>query len=256
MKKTLTAVLLAALAAGSFAVPAKADAFGDFNTNIGNTKIKAEALLAPFAEDLGGLIGGNDFNSGRAIGFPGFDVGLAATIQAKPNPDNAILNNADVGAFGVPVLKASIALPGIDADITLRGLTLGGFSVIGGGVSYNLMKSGTVTKFIPDLSVSAFYDVIDYDYFKGTHMSLNAVASFDIPVIKPFIGVGLDRTSLKVQDVSGAIGTLVNGAEASASQPRYTLGVRFSPLPLVYVYGAYSSLHGQSGYNAGLGVKF
>ncbi|HBA59682.1 MAG TPA: hypothetical protein DCZ92_02435 [Elusimicrobia bacterium] len=256
MKKILRPVLLAVLAAGVFAVSAKADPFADFNTYVGASKVQAEARLAPFVEDLGGVIGGNDFNSGRNIGFPGFDVGIAATVQAKPNDNNSILNDSDVNAFGVPLVRASVALPVIDADLTLRGLTLSGFSIIGAGVSYNVLKSGTVTKFIPDVSVSAFYDVINYDYFKGSHMSLNAVASFDIPVIKPFIGVGLDRTTLKVQDVPGAVGTLVNGAEATISKPRYTLGVRFSPLPLLYVYGAYSSLHGQPGYNGGLGVKF
>ena len=64
--------------------------------------------------------------------------------------------------------------------------------------------------------------------------------------------MGLDRTSAKITSISAAL----NGTGATISKPRYTLGVRFSPMPLVYVYGAYSSLHGVAGYNAGAGVKF
>jgi len=44
--------------------------------------------------------------------------------------------------------------------------------------------------------------------------------------------------------------------KADISKTRYTVGVKFSPLPLLYIYGAYSSLHGVGGYNAGLGARF
>lgn len=253
MKKLLKPVLLAVLGSFVFYGSAKADAFGDFKDDIINqAQAQAKGLLTPFAEDFGGLIGGADFNSGRALGFPGFDVGIAVTVQAKPNPNNTLLKDANVDAFGIPLLQASVGLPVIDADVTLRGLSVSGLSVIGGGVRKSVLKSGTLTKFIPDVSVAAFYDVIDYDYFKGNHMSFDVSASFDIPVIKPFVGVGIDRTTLEVQGVSA----LLNGVDATISKPRYTLGVKFSPLPLLYVYGAYSSLHGQSGYQAGLGARF
>ena len=252
MKKTFRAVVLSALAVGVLSVAAKADPFADFDQYLTNSRIVAESRLGYFAEDFGGLLGGADFNSGRALGFPGFDVGIAATIQAKPNANNVLLNNAGVKAFGIPLLQASVGLPVIGADITLRGTSLAGLSIIGGGLRYGVLKSGTVTKFIPDVSVSVFYDVITYDYFKGSHMSFDAAASFDIPVIKPFVGIGLDRTSLEVKDVIAA----VDGVKADSAKLRYTLGVKFSPLPLAYIYGAYSMLHGQTGYQAGLGVRF
>jgi len=248
MKSLLKIVLFATLAAGVFTGSANADPFEDFKTQI---QAQGKALLKPFIEDVGGLIGGADFNSGRALGFPGFDVGIAATMQSKPNSNNRILRDADVKAFGLPLVQASAGLPVVGADIALRAITVSGFSIIGGGARKSVLKSGTLTKFIPDVSVSAFYDVISYDYFKGSHMSFDAAASFDMPVIKPFIGVGLDRTKLEVKNVTG-----LSGVDAAISKPRYTLGVKFSPLPLLYVYGAYSSLHGQSGYQAGLGARF
>lgn len=242
MKKLILSLcLLPLLAAG-----AKADPFADFK------KYAADAYLKPFAQDLGGLIGANDFRSGRSLGFPGFEAGLAATVQAKPSPENTILKSADVKMFGVPMLHAGAALPLIGADVMVRGTGFSGFSVIGGGLRKQVLESGTLTKFIPDVSVAAYYDVINYDYFKGSHMSLDASASFDLPIVKPFIGAGIDRTKLEVQKVSAAL----NGTSATISKPRYTVGVRLSPMPLLYVYGAFSSLHGQHGYSLGAGAKF
>lgn len=245
MKKIVIYMCLLALPAAV----AKADPFEDFKTQIAS---QGEALLKPFAMDLGGVIGANDFNSGRSLGFPGFEAGLATTIQAKPSKENRILRDAGVDAFGTAMLYAGVAVPLTGLDVMVRGVGYSGFSIIGGGLRYGLVKSGTLTKFIPDVSVSAYYDVIDYDYFEGSHMSLDAVASFDIPVIKPYAGVGIDRTKLEIKGVN----SLLNGVDASISKPRYTLGVRLSPAPLLYVYGAYNVLHGEAGYSAGLGAKF
>lgn len=245
MKKiAISLCLLSLLAAG-----AKADPFSDFKTQI---QAQGKALLKPFAQDVGGLIGANDFRSGRTIGFPGFEAGLAAAVQAKPSPENKLLRNAGVDAFGVALLHGGAALPVIGADVMVRGVSYSGFSIVGGGLRKDVIKSGTLTKFIPDVSVAAFYDVINYNYFKGSHLSLDASASFDIPIVKPYVGVGVDRTTLEIKNVSA----LLNGVDATISKPRYTLGVRLSPMPLLYVYGAYNILHGQTAYSAGAGVKF
>lgn len=224
----------------------KAESFGDFK------KYAADSYLKPFAEDLGGLIGATDFNSGRALGFPGVDIGIDGSIQAKPSSSDGILRLAKVNAFGLPMAHAGVALPLLGADVMVRGVAYSGFSILGGGLRYQLLKSGTLTKFIPDVSVSAYYDAINQDYFKGNHMSFDAAASFDIPVIKPYAGVGLDRT--KIESKSGT--PIPSGTSGTISKTRYTLGVRISPLPLMYVYGAYNILHGQTGYSAGAGIKF
>jgi len=242
MKRLILALCLLPLLSAAV----KADPFSDFKNFV------QKDYLKPFAADLGGLIGANDFNSGRSLGFPGFEAGLAATVQAKPSSENTILKTADVKAFGVPMLHGGVALPLVGADVMVRATGFSGFSIVGGGLRYGLIKSGALTKFIPDVSVSAYYDVISYDYFKGSHVSFDAAASFDIPLVKPFIGVGVDRTRVEVKGVSAAL----NGTSGTISKPRYTCGIRFSPLPLLYVYGAFSSLHGQHGYSMGAGAKF
>ena len=246
MKQSIKFTLAVLAAVFIFNGAATANPFSDFKTNVGT------AYLKPFARDFGGLLGGSDFSSGRAVGFPGFDVGVAAVVQSKPDSDDKILKNADVKAFGFPLLQASVGLPAVGADIAVRGMSYSSLSIIGGGLRYPLLKSGTLTKFIPDVAVAAFYDTINYTYFKGNHMSLDASASLDIPVIKPFAGIGYDRTKIEVKDVSAAL----NGASGTAAGMRYTLGLKVTPFPMTYVFGAYSILHGVAGYQAGLGVKF
>lgn len=245
MKKLILTLCFLPFAAGMAAA-------GDFD----NFKTYAQKqFLKPFAKDLGGLLGAMDFNSGRSLGFPGFDVNASAVIQAEPSSDNAILNLAKVDAFGVAMLQASAGLPLTDLDIAVRGVSYGGLSIMGAGLRYGVFKSGLATKFIPDISVGAFYDVIDFDYFKGSHLSFSAAASFDLPIIKPYAVVGLDRTRIAARGLAG-LNAAVNGADASVTKPRYTLGVKVSPLPLVYLYGAYNILHDENGYTAGLGVRF
>ncbi len=244
MKRSLKMMSIFVLSLMVFTSGVWADPFEDFKTNVTTT------LLKPFAADLGGLIGGADFNSGRTLSFPGFEVGLATVIQFKPDSDNLVLKNAGVDSFGLPTVQVSAAIPTLGVDVAVRGLSVSGLSIVGGGLKYGVYKSG-IAKFIPDVSVSAFYDTIKYDYFKGNHYSFNVSASFDIPVIKPFVGLGYDKTKLEIKNVAG-----LNGIKAKAGETRMTVGAKITPFPFTYLYGAYSMLHGNSGAQMGLGIKF
>ncbi len=240
----LAAMLAALLSAG-----VRADTFDPldkFKTNL------ADGLVKPFAADLGGLIGGADFSSGRTVGFPGFDVGAVGMVQAKPDKDNGILRAAKVKAFGLGMLQGSIGLPLLGADVVVRGVKYSNISIIGGGLRYPILRSGTLTKFIPDVSVSAFYDAVKFDYFTTRHLSADLAASLDLPFIKPFAGIGYDRTRVEIKGVSAEF----NGMDAIVTKPRYTAGVRLVPFPFLYVFGAYTLLHGQHGINFGAGAKF
>lgn len=226
-----------------------ADPYSDFKKEI---QTLGKTYLKPFVKDFGGVLGATDFNSGRNVGFPGFDVGFDFSVQSEPSSDNKILRNAGVDKFGVPIFHAVVGLPFTGLDVGVRGFSYSGLSIVGGNLRYKIFKSGMFTKFMPDLSVMAFYDVINYDYFKGNHMSFDLVASWDLPVIKPFIGGGIDRTKLEIKDVDATL----NGVDESTSEMRYSVGLKFSPLPLVYIYAAYTNLHGETAYNGGLGARF
>lgn len=220
--------------------------FDDFKQYFQQNYFKA------FVKDFGGVLGANDFSSGRALGFPGFDIGFNLAIQKEPSSNNRILKDADVKSFGIPIIHASVGLPFTGLDVILRGFSYSNLKIIGAGLRYNIFKSGMFTKFMPDLSSVVYYDKIDFNYFKGNHLSFNIVASWDIPVIKPFIGAGIDKTKLETKN----LGFGLDGIDETSTKTRYTMGLRFCPLPLVYVYGAYSIIHSETGYNLGLGVRF
>jgi len=242
MKKIITLISLVSI----IGINLFADPFDDFKAKFNKNYFK------PFIKDFGGVLGASDFSTGRSLGFPGFDVGFNIAIQREPSSENKILKNAGVKSFGIPILHASVGIPLTGFDITLRGFSYSGLNIIGGGIRYKVFKSGMLTKFMPDLSVMLYYDNINYDYFKGNHLSFDLVGSWDIPIVKPFAGVGFDRTKLETKNLNSSL----NGINETENGTRYTIGLRFSPLPLIYIYGAYSVLHNQDGYNFGVGIRF
>ena len=118
MKRSLKMISIAVLSLMVFTNGAWADPFEDFKTRVNTT------LLKPFAKDLGGLIGGSDFSSGRTLSFPGFDVGLVTVLQFKPDSDNLLLKDAGVNAIALPTVQVSAAIPTIGVDAVVRVLSI------------------------------------------------------------------------------------------------------------------------------------
>lgn len=244
MKKAAILVALAALAPSAGATP-----FGDFRN------LATSGTLKPFALDLGGVLGGAAFHSGRVLGLPGFDVGVVGTFQSRPDKEDVILRDAGVQRFAVPMVQAEVGLP-LNFDLIVHGITGQGARIFGGGIRYGIHKSG-ILSILPDVAVSAFGDKINHTYFGATHYSLNAVASFNLPVVHPYAGLGWDYTKVTVGDA--AIAGLV-GTTATARGTRLTAGLDMNviPLPLlkVRVHAAYTVLHGLPGLDLGAGVRF
>lgn len=244
MRKILAVfTLMAALAA-----PAMAGIADDFKNNL------TKDAMEPFAADFGGLIGMSDFHTGTAVGFPGFDVGLSVAGQFTPSKGNTILETASVKTFALPMIQATIGLP-LDLEATVRGIGYSGNTLIGGGLRYGLMKH-TVAKFLPDVMVGVFYDKFKNDALDLNHFSASVSASFNIPVVKPFIGIGLDSTKLTAQVPSSWGSPVAVGDSVSVTKPRLNVGVNITPFPLTYIYGGYAWLHGNSGFTAGAGARF
>lgn len=222
-----------------------ATAFGDFHNRV------AASNLKPFALDLGGLLGGAAFHSGRALGFPGFDACLVGTIQSRPDREDTLLRDAGVRRFSLPLIQLELGLPR-RFDLIAHGLTSQGAGVLGGGVRYGVHRTGMLSIF-PDVAVSAFADKVNYSAFSAVHYSINAAASFNLPVVHPYVGTGLDVTRVTVGNAStpGLAGT-----SATARGSRFTGGLDASFLPFAHFYLAYTLLHGLPGLDAGIGVRF
>lgn len=237
---------LLALAALAVAVPCHADPFSDFQSLVRTEYVK------PFALDLGGVLGGASAHTGRAIGFPGFWAGVVAGVQTRPDRDDRVLRDAGVSAFGLPLIEAGVGLP-FKVDVIVHGVTAKGLTVYGGGLRYGIYRTDLVDSFLPNLSVSAFGDKVNHAYFSASHGSVNAAATWNLPIVKPYVLAGFDVTEVKV---GAATLPGVAGTKATARGSRFSVGADVHPLPLISLRGAYTMRHGIPGFDAGLGVQF
>ncbi len=242
MKALLAAVLLAAAAAPAFAT---ADPYAGFS------QFADGGSLKPFTRDLGGLLGGATFHDGRSLGFSGFDVGARYSAQFAPSKGDSIMRNNGVKSFGLPWVQAEIGLP-FKIDGFIRGISYQGLTVSGGGLRYGLYAPSD-KPWTPQVLVSAVGDAVVHQDFSASHFGANLVGSIGTPFFLPYAGVGVDRTRLDARTTSVAT---LNGTSVTTTEARFTAGVRLKPYQFTYVNVAYVNAHGQSGAEAGLGVRF
>jgi hypothetical protein len=89
--------------------------------------------------------------------------------------------------------------------------------------------------------------------FKAATTSIQAMMSFNIPIVNPYIGAGIDSTSI---EPGSEILLPVSGMKGTGSGYRVEGGVNFAFLPFTYVQLGAAYVNGDMGYTAGMGVKF
>jgi len=245
MKKLLAVLLAVFCAAPAFAV---SDEFGGFAAYWDTGSLK------PFTRDLGGILGSSTFHSGRSLGFSGFDVGANYAAQFYPSKGDTILRNNGVKDFGLPWIQADIGLP-FKIDGFIRGISYQGLTVAGGGLRYGLY-SPSDKPWTPQVLVSVVGDSVVHQDFSASHFGADLVASMGNPTVTPYVGAGFDRTRLEAHVNSASDPTALAGTSATTLESRFTAGVRVKPFQFTYLDVAYNCMHGQSGAEAGLGVRF
>lgn len=228
------------------ATAAHADPLSDFQTRIRTEYVK------PLALDLGGILGSDSAHTGRAIGFPGFWAGVVGATQFHPDKSDRVMRDTGVKAFGLPLLEVGVGLP-FKVDVIVHGISSYGWTVYGGGVRYGLYRTGLVDTFLPNISVAAFGDRINQQYFNVTHGGFDATATWNLPLVQPFILAGADVTTLKVVSATYAG---VSGVSATANGSRFSLGADITPFPFLSLRGAYTLRHGMPGVDFALGAHF
>lgn len=243
MRALLAAAVLAFSASAAFAT---ADPYGGFQT------YADAASLRSFTRDLGGLLGSATFHNGRSLGFSGFDVGARYAMQFAPSSSDQIMRKNGVHSFGLPMVQAEIGLP-FKIDGFIRGISYQGLTVSGGGLRYGLY-SPSDKPWTPQVLVSAVGHSVVHQSFSASHFGADLVCSAGTPNFMPFVGAGVDRTRLVAR--SSSFDPTINGANVTTIEDRFTAGVRLKPYQFTYLSLAYNWLHGRSGAEAGLGVRF
>lgn len=226
-----------------------ADEFGNnFSSNL--TQDSLDAL----AKDLGALMGGGSFHDGKALGFPlGFDIGVHVPVVGVSDKDKIL---RDDGSTAPAVwAQAEVGLP-FKLNLIGRLGKMYEADLLSGGLKLGLIKSSVPG--VPNLSVSALYSVLDHDFFKQKTLSANAVVSFALPIVHPYIGAGYDSSTLDPKDraFEGVSPSISRGLEGEADGVRVEAGVDLSFIPFTYVTLGVGLANSQELYHAGLGLKF
>ena len=240
MRNFLAAVVLL------LAPAASAGPLDDFQSRVQSDLIK------PFALDLGGVLGGASAHTGRTLGMPGFWAGVVGAVQTRPDKDNRILRDAGVKAFGIPMLEIGVGLP-FKIDAIVHGVKAYDASIFGAGVRWGVYRTDLVDTFLPNISVSAFGDKVNHKHFNATHGALNAVATWNVPIVKPFFLAGFDVTKVTV---GSAVAPGVSGLSATARGSRFSAGADVHPFPFTSIRAAYTLRHGIPGFDFGVGARF
>lgn len=245
MKRMILAVTAAVLAAAG---PAFADEWGGFAANADSGSLK------PFARDLGGVLGSATFHTGRSLGISGWDLGVQGGAQLQPDKNDRILRDHGVSTFGFPWAQASVGLP-FNIDAFVRGISFQGLTVAGGGLRWNpsLFKA-TDKPWTPQVMlVGSAHSAVAQD-FHATHFGGNIVVSIGSQVWTPYFGGGVDSTALFVHN--SRRDPTQNGRKVTATDSRFTAGLQLKPWQFVYIHGAFVVVHGKSGVEGGLGLRF
>lgn len=229
MKKLLLVVLFAFAA-----TPLFAGMNSDFSHNF------SAGGFADYNRDISTLIGQADFHTGKGISFPGFDVG--ASVSAVKTSDDSF-SKEDYQY--TPFITAETQIPILGMGVAVRGTSYDDFQSFGGGLKWH----GSLA--LINLSASAFYDRYKTDYYDGNHYSASAAASVNVLFLTPYVGIGYDYSEMETRNMG-----LLSGQKTDDGVVRYTAGVNFHPLPLIYVYGAYTYTKYNQGFQGGLGINF
>lgn len=233
MKKVLVAVLSLLFPVATLASTNISDDFRDhYNAATSN--------LSAYNKDINTLIGINDFHTGRATSFPGFDIG--ATIGGvKVGSDN---NISSEDYLVTPFITAETLVPVINTTIAIRGAAGNGFESYGVGIKYdyNVLQ-------LFDVTLAGFYDRAQTDWYRTDHLSFSAVASVSLLMFTPYLGVGYDYGDLSTRNFA-------TNRSTSDDAARWTAGVRVTPFPFLYVFGAYTQTASNQGFQGGIGFNF
>ena len=251
MKRVAVSLVVLALGVSlSFA----ANPFDQFQSLLsGQATSIAQDRLDNFAKDLGVLLGGGSFHQGKSLGLPGFDVGIHVPVVKIKDEDTIIKGSLD--SVALPILQAEIGLPA-NLDLLARFTSYSDATMVGVGLRYGIIKK-SIPGF-PSLSAQAVYNTLNVNSglnkLKATTMSVDCIASIDLPIITPYAGVGMDNTEVTpdstITDVTGA------NLKGKASVMRLEAGINLSLVPLTYLQLGGVLVNGDINYTAGLGIKF
>jgi hypothetical protein len=251
MKKSLIYVLLFSLcSAPVFA----GNVFDNFTDKLTNESVPlAQSDLDNFASDLGAVMVAGSYHSGKSLGFPGIDVGIHAPMKNVSDKDG-IVKATGLSYIGLPALQVEIGLPS-NLDLLVRYSSIYNANLMGGGLRYGILRNSM--PFLPNISVQGIYNSLtvasDANKFTATAMDISALASFNLPIVDPYVGVGYYSATVTPDS---SIATPQVGMKGNGSGYRAEAGVNMGLIPLTYLQLGVAVMNGDLGGTLGIGARF
>ena len=246
MKKLALVTLMVAGCFGSKMV-CWADSFSDnFKSNLNTESLNA------LAKDVGGLVGAGADHTGKNLGFVpiGFDVGVNAVAVGVSNTDAILRDNGSTvsAVWG----QGELGLP-LRLGLIVRGGKVDTATMIGGGLRWTVLSMDA--PFLPSLSIEGLYGRTTQQMFDMDTYTGNAVLSFNVPFVHPYIAGGYDYSNLN--PTSAALeGSPDQSVTGSGDSLRVEAGVNLSIIPFTYITLGIGQSNGEKMYHGGLGVNF
>ena len=257
MKKSLIYAVLFSMCLAP--VVASAASF-NFNDQLTNPSVAlVQDRLDNFADDLGAVMVAGSYHSGKTLGFPGLDVGIHLPLLNVSDKDS-IVKASGLSYFGFPVLQLEIGLPA-NLDLLVRYASVSGYasisdaSLTGYGLRYGIIRNSM--PFLPNLSVQGISNTVSItageSKIAATSMDVSALASFNIPIVDPYVGLGYYSSTVTPD---AAIATPQPGMKGTGTGMRIEAGLNMGLIPLTYLQLGMVYVNGGVGGVLGIGARF
>ena len=155
---------------------------------------QAQKYLNNLSSDLGNIMTGGSFSASAAFGVSGIDVHLKINYNKI---SNEIMEAEGINELYVPMLTGGIKLSD-QLDVLAKYGYLQDANIYGGGLRLLLFEGRDFV--IPSISVHGMYTLIKADdgenKLDGNNLGLGAVATFNLPIVTPYVGIGWDKTKI------------------------------------------------------------
>ncbi len=199
----------------------------DFSSHVTTKNVHA------FTKDLGGIIGSGTYTTGRILGWGGFQIGPRAGMAFKlsrgegdsyaEEQSTALGDRDEVGSVVYPWLQADIGMP-FRVDGFIRASSYQGLTIAGGGLRWGITRPNEMLgSFQPMLVVSA-HSASARD-FSAAHYNASLVLSMKFKYFVPYIGGGVDYTTLNINQA--ILAPELVGERDYAATARATAGFNF-----------------------------
>ena len=221
-------ILLAFMAVAVLGLPVQArNIWDDFAANVSQDNVRA------FTKDLGGLMGSGTYTTGRVLGWGGFQIGPRGSMVFRMSQGNgadyatkqhtALGDRDEVGEVFYPWLQADIGMP-FRIDGFIRASSYQGLTIAGGGLRWGITRPSEVLGSFQPMLVVAAHSASARD-FSATHYNASLVLSMKFKYFVPYIGGGVDYTTLNINQAQ--LDATLEGESEHAATARATVGFNF-----------------------------